>query len=132
VIPGTRTAEGDLLIDTNAPGAGRPFSGGFALNPVTGAIFVMNGTGNRFIGGHMATNAGQLCIAPGGVRAGWLNGLPVTVDGRLVTQLNEPVDPDDAFVGGIRVGPLGGVYTTDVNPPAPQGFSNGFDTGFGV
>ena len=44
MIPGARLPDGSVLIDANAPGAGRPFLGGFALDQATNAIFVLNGT----------------------------------------------------------------------------------------
>ena len=44
-------------------------------------------------------------------------GLPFNVDGGLVLQVNQPVSPGDAYVGGVRVGPLGGVYAVDTTPP---------------
>lgn len=132
MIPGTRTADGSLLINTTTPNGAQVFNGGVALDTNTGAVFVMNGTGPVYQGGLRFTNVGQLCIAPGGVIDHYVNGLPVNIDGRLVTQLNQPVSPGDAFVGGIRVGPLGGVYTSDITPPPPTGFSSGFSNGFGA
>lgn len=132
MIPGTRAADGSLQINTTTPNGAQVFAGGFALDKTTGANYVFNGNGPVFIGGHMVTDVGQLCIAPGGTIAGYVNGLPVTADGRLVTQLNQTPGANDPFVGGIRVGPLGGVYTTDATPPVPNGFSSGFDAGFGV
>lgn len=83
-----------------------------------------------FANGFMITDSGQLCIAYGGTIAQYAMGLPFTDDGRLVCQLNQPVSEGDAFVGGIRVGPLGGVYVTDVTPPVPHEFGDGFDGGF--
>ena len=43
-------------------------------------------------------------------------GLPFNAAGALVIQVNQPVSQGDAYVGGIRVGPLGGVYAVDTNP----------------
>ena len=63
--------------------------------------------------------------------AGFAMGLPFDSEGRLVIQMNQAVAPSDPYVGGVRVGPLGGVYAVDLTPP-PQidGFSSGFDGGF--
>ena len=33
--------------------------------------------------------------------------------------------------GGVRVGPLGGVYVVDTSPPLDNPWSNGFSSGFG-
>lgn len=131
MIPGSKTSEGALYITSLVPQPTSTFNGGVAVSD-TGAIHVSGLLPEVFANGLGLRNSGALCIAPGGVRAGSAMGLPFTADGRLVTQLNQPVSPSDSYVGGIRVGPLGGVYTSDVSPPPPEGFSNGFDTGFGV
>ena len=131
MLPGVRGQQGALFIDTSAPSGNYTFSGGFAVKPL-GVLYATTAVGTRFNGGHMTTDLGQLCIAPGGVTAGYVNGLPVTVDGRLVVQLNVAVLPSDPFVGGIRVGPNGGVYCLDTAPPKEYGFSNGFSNGFDV
>ena len=44
-------------------------------------------------------------------------GLPFNAAGALVIQINQPVSPGDAYVGGIRVGQLGGVYAVNITPP---------------
>lgn len=128
MIPGARTPDGAIYIWTSTPAGPQLAQGGISVRD-DGSVFVMNGTGPNSSGGHMITGAGQLCIAPGGAIDHYVNGLPVTVDGRLVTQLNQVPAPSDAWVGGIRVGPLGGVYTVDTTPPV-SGFSSGFDAGF--
>ena len=63
---------------------------------------------------------------------GYKGGYPYNANDELVVQLNQPVSPGDAWVAGIRVGPLGGVYIIDVVPPTLGGFSNGFSNGFEV
>lgn len=45
-------------------------------------------------------------------------GLPFNAAGALVLQINQPASPGDSVVGGIRVGPLGGVYAVNVTPPS--------------
>lgn len=61
----------------------------------------------------------------------WAMGLPFDSEGRLIIQMNQAVGLTDPYVGGIRVGPLGGIYAIDLTPP-PQidAFSDGFDGGF--
>jgi hypothetical protein len=75
---------------------------------------------------------GALCIdVAGSAIASYVGGLPVTASGALKCQLNQPVSPGDSYVGGIRVGPLGGIYIIDTTPPPPTAFSDGFSNGFG-
>lgn len=73
---------------------------------------------------------GVLKVGPPPI-VGYAMGLPFNADGHLVVQLNVPAFPGDAYVGGIRVGPNGGVYVVDTTPPPESfGFANGFSTGF--
>lgn len=131
MLPGARTSDGALVITTVAPQPGDFFNSGIAMTP-EGAVRVTDGAAPQvFNNGLGMMTIGALCVDPGGTIAGYQAGLPATVDGRLVVQLNQPVSPGDSFVGGIRVGPLGGVYVTDVAPPPFKGFSDGFDGGFG-
>lgn len=131
MLPGARTSpEGALLVDSVAPQPGDFFNSGIAMT-ADGAVRVTSGSAPQvFNNGFGLMNIGALCIAPGGTIAMYQAGLPFTVDGRLVVQLNNTPAPSDPYVGGIRVGPLGGVYVTDVAPPPFKGFSNGFDEGF--
>lgn len=118
MLPGARTSpEGALYITTVAPQPGDFFNSGIAMTPA-GAVRVTSGSAPQvFNNGFGMMNIGALCIAPGGVIAIYQAGLPFTADGRLVTQLNQIPASSDPFVGGVRVGPLGGVYTTDATPP---------------
>jgi hypothetical protein len=87
----------------------------------------------KFDQGKGFMNNGALCVRQSGEPiAGYVGGLPVTATGALKCQLNQPVSPGDSYVGGLRVGPLGGLYIVDATPPAPNGFSSGFDAGFGA
>jgi len=74
-------------------------------------------------------NNGDLCISSLPI-VGYVNGLPVTATGAIKAQLNQTPAPSDPYVGGIRVGPLGGVYLTDAAPTPPFSFSTGFDDGY--
>lgn len=133
MLPGARTADGSLLVTEVLADASSVFVGGVALTPA-GAVHTtkllpvqteVNGFGLR--------ETGELCVRYGFnlANAYWLGGLPFDNFGHLCCQLNQPVSPGDTFVGGVRVGPLGGVYVTDVAPPPFKGFSDGFDGGFG-
>lgn len=132
MIAGQRTSDGALYVTTIAPQPGDTFNGGIAYTP-DGILRVTDGANPQvYVNGIGVMNIGAVCIDPGGIIANYQGGLPVTADGRLVVQLNQPVSPGDAYVGGIRVGPLGGIYIVDSTPPVPNGFSNGFSNGFGV
>jgi hypothetical protein len=122
--------DGSLYVTTVAPLANDPRVGGVAVTP-DNVVRVNFNTPQQFDQGKAFTNNGALCInAAGDPTVGYVGGLPVTATGALKCQLNQPVSPGDAFVGGIRVGPLGGVYITDTAPPPPFSFSNGFDDGY--
>lgn len=132
MLPGARTADGALVITTVAPVATDPRLGGVALTP-DGVVKVNANTPQVFDQGKGFMINGALCIDVAGTAiAGYVGGLPVTATGALKCQLNQPVSPGDAFVGGVRVGPLGGVYVTETSPAPFDGFSTGFDAGFGA
>lgn len=128
---GNRTPDGALYVTTIAPQPGDTFVGGIAYT-ADGVMRVTDGSDPQtYSNGVGVMNIGAVCIDPGGTIDHFQGGLPCTADGRLVVQLNQPVSPGDAFVGGIRVGPLGGIYIVDGAPPVPNGFSSGFSQGFG-
>lgn len=132
MIPGKKLPDGSLLTSVIAPQPGDSFVGGIALSP-DGAVRITDGSDPQvYANGFGLMNIGAVCVDPGGAIDHYAMGLPFTVDGRLVVQLDQPVSPGDAYVGGVRVGPLGGVYVTET-PPAPfDGFSTGFDAGYGA
>lgn len=129
---GTRTPDGALYITESAPTAGDPANGGVSMTN-DGSVHVDGLLPPQvFANGFGFRNNGALCINKLGTAiAGYHQGLPFNSAGQLVCQLNQPVSPGDAFVGGIRVGPLGGIYIVDGTPPVPNGFSSGFSQGFG-
>ena len=129
MLAGRRSDNGSLFINDAAPPAGSPLAGGVAVNNL-GAIFVASAAPTKFVNGFGVTDTGRLCVAYGGPIDKFSMGLPFTADGRLVCQLNQATVPSDPFVGGIRVGPLGGIYTIDLTPPPLDAFSSGFDEGF--
>lgn len=129
MLAGRRSDNGSIFVNDAAPPAGSPLVGGIALNNF-GAIYIAAAVPIRFVNGFGVTNDGRLCIAYGGTIKQFLGGLPFTADGRLVCQLNVAPWPGDTYVGGIRVGPLGGVYVVDLTPPELTAFSPGYDGGF--
>lgn len=117
MLPGSRTSEGVLYVTTTAPTASDPRVGGVCLTS-DGAIKVNINDPQKFDQGKGFMNNGALCVRDAGEAiAGYVGGLPVTVAGALKCQLNQTPDPSDPYVGGIRVGPLGGIYITDATPP---------------
>jgi hypothetical protein len=131
MLSGNLTSDGALYVSTIAPQPTDVFWEGIARAP-DGATRVVAVAPDLFNNGLGMKEPGAVAVAFGGVIAGYQNGLPFTSDGRLVCQLNQPVSPGDAYVGGIRVGPLGGVYVVNAAPHAPNGFSSGFDAVFGA
>jgi hypothetical protein len=131
MLPGVRSDKGALFISTGAPVADAQMVSGILVGPL-GVLFCSTLPPQVFPNGTGARHNGLLCIAPGGVKANSMNGLPVTAEGALVVQLNVAFGIDDPYVGGIRVGPFGGIYCVDIAPPAQFGFSNGFSNGFDI
>jgi hypothetical protein len=132
MLPGRRTQSGALYISTAAPPADAQMVGGILVGP-WGVIFASTSLPPQVFPNGIGTRVnGVLCLAPGGTVANRMCGLPVTADGRLVVQLNVAVAPSDPYVGGVRVGPFGGIYCVDVAPPPEFGFSNGFSNGFDI
>lgn len=120
MLPGLRTPDGALYVTTVAPTATDVQSGGVTLT-AEGAVHVNANTPQRFDQGKGFMNNGDLCIdVAGGAVAGYVGGLPVTATGALKCQLNQTPAATDPFVGGLRVGPLGGLYVTDAATVLPS------------
>ena len=131
MIPGLKTPDGALYVTTQSPAATDVQSGGVTMT-ADGWVHVNGNTPQRFDQGKGFMNNGDLCIDQlGGAVVDYVGGLPVTATGALKCQLNQTPAASDPFVGGIRVGPLGGVYIVDTAPPANNPWSNGFSQGFG-
>ena len=129
MLPGRRADNGSLFIRESAP-TQIELVGGIAISEL-GVLYVTSTLPPQvFVNGFGVRHDGQLCVAFGGTIDYFEMGLPFTADGRLVCQLNQTMQPYEPYVGGIRVGPLGGVYAVDIAPPKQFGYSNGFSTGF--
>jgi hypothetical protein len=133
MLPGLRTPNGALFVTTAAPTADDVYSGGVRMTPA-GVIRVNGNTPQRFDQGKGFMNNGALCVDLSGISpvVGHVGGLPVTALGAIKVQFNQDPSVGDAYVGRIRVGPLGGVYVVDTTPLDPEGFSTGFSEGFGA
>jgi hypothetical protein len=92
---------------------------------------LMGGTAYFSPNSYLTDQNGTLMVGPPPI-VGYKGGYPYNADGELVVQLNQPPVPGDEFVGGIRVGPAGGIYVIDTTPPPPPdaGFSDGYSNGF--
>ena len=129
MLPGARTADGALYVTTVAPAATDVQSGGVTMT-AEGQVHVGANAPQKFDQGKGFMLNGDLCIdVAGSPIVGYVGGLPVTATGALKCQLNQPVSPGDAYVGGLRVGVLGGLYVVDTAPP-PSAWSNGFSDGY--
>jgi hypothetical protein len=117
MLLGNLTSDGSLYVTTEASAATDVQRGGVTLTK-NGAVHVNANAPQKFDQGKGFMNNGDLCIdLLGSAVVGYVGGLPVTATGALKCQLNQPVSPGDVYVGGMRVGPLGGLYITDVSPP---------------
>ena len=135
MLPGRRTPEGALFVTQGPPPAGTPLVGGIAVN-AAGVIYAngyVSGTppAHTYVAnGFLVDEFGTLQFNQAPIIA-YQMGLPFDAAGRLIAQLNQPESPGDAFVGGVRVGPLGGIYVVDLTPPPEiDAFSDGFSGGF--
>ena len=134
MLPGRRTDNGALFVIQGPPPAGTPLVGGIAVS-AAGVIY-----GNGYVSGTPPTHTyavnGYLVDEFGTLQFNqapiiqYLGGLPFDAAGRLIAQLNQPESPGDSYVGGIRVGPLGGIYVVDLTPPPLDAFDSAFDGGF--
>jgi hypothetical protein len=121
---------GALQIVSGAPQAGDSYVGGVAVSPAQ-QIRTSTSAPQRFDQGRAFRNDGSLCInTAGGAVVGYVGGLPVTSTGALKCELNPEGGAADTYVGGIRVG-ANGIHVVDATPPAQNGFSSGFSSGFG-
>jgi len=116
MLLGNLDAAGRLLTSVVAPSATDSFNGGIASAP-NGALRVITGTPPQFANSFGVSATGQLYIQAGGTIDHFTGGLPFTANGSLVVQENATPDSKDPYVGGIRVEPVGGVYTVTDTPP---------------
>ena len=122
---------GRLFVVTSGIPARGAFLAGVRLGPQGVAKYTSIDPRIRTVNG-VPMNGDAVAFAVGGTIHHYLDGLPMTVDGRLVGQLNAVTSSSDTFVEKVRVGPLGGIYLVDVNPPVFKAWSSGFSTGFGL
>lgn len=71
----------------------------------------------NYINGFKVDNDGTLQVGPPPITH-YFMGLPFNAADGLVLQLNTTPVAADVYVGGVRVGPLGGVYAVDTTPVA--------------
>jgi len=69
----------------------------------------------KYANGFKVADDGTLQVGPPPITH-YAMGLPFNVDDGLVLQVNVPPATGDVYVGGTRVGPLGGVYAVDTTP----------------
>jgi hypothetical protein len=104
-----------LDVTTDPVGATTTLKGGIAVNGV-GQVHITNVVSTKFVNGFMVSGTGALVVSTAAI-SNFLEGLPRTATGALKAQVDTVPAAKDPFVGGIRVGPLGGVYTTYTAPP---------------
>jgi len=69
----------------------------------------------KYVNGFKVDDDGTLQVGPPPITH-YAMGLPFNASEGLVLQVNVPPATGDAYVGGTRVGPLGGVYAVDTTP----------------
>ena len=117
MLSGNRTSDGALYVTTGADAPSDTNLGGLKMT-AKGAVHVNANTPQKFDQGKAFMNNGDLCVdIAGSPTAGFVGGLPVTDTGALKCQMNQAPSPGDSYVGGLRVGILGGIYITDAVPP---------------
>jgi hypothetical protein len=89
--------------------------GGIALNAL-GQVHITVTVSDNFVNGFMVSDTGALVMSTAAI-AYFLEGLPRTATGALKGQTDTVPAATDPFLGGLRIGPLGGVYTTLTAPP---------------
>ena len=107
MLPGRRDKDGRAFITTAAPGTGTTFQGGIAISPL-GQLHVVDAAPEFFTNGFGVLGTGQLCVAPGGSSASYLEGIPRSDDGRVVTHVDGAIYDTDTFLGGLRIGSIMG------------------------
>jgi len=114
MLPVSVDDEGRLDVTTDPVGATSSLLGGIARNAV-GQVHITSTVSDKFVNGLMVSDTGQLVMSTDPI-VDYLGGFPRDALGRVRGQTDTTPDPKDPFVGGIRVGPLGGVYTTLTAP----------------
>ena len=102
-------------VTTDPVGATSTLRGGIACNGL-GQVHITNVVSDNFVNGFMVSDTGALVVSSAATVT-YQEGLPRTATGALKAQTDTVPAATDPFVGGIRVGPLGGVYTTLTAPP---------------
>lgn len=115
MLPGKRDAQGRLHVTVAAPGATSTLRGGIACS-ATEQVHITTTVSTKFVNGFMVSDTGQLVVGTGAI-ANYLEGIPRQADGAVRHQLNQTPAATDPYLGGLRIGPAGGVYTTDATPP---------------
>jgi hypothetical protein len=118
MLPGRTDAQGRLFVTTAAIAANATYQEGIPISPL-GQVYVDINTPQKFVNGIGVTNAGKMCINNVGPSVNWQAGIPLVDGGAIFCQLNQTPNANDPYVGGVRIGPNGGVYIIDSTPAAP-------------
>ena len=109
------STEGVVRAEISAPNSSSHFNAGLAFS-AAGKLHItaVQTPDDSYIGGHRISPTGQLVVGDGviGQRPYLGNsGLPCgKLDGATIRQDNQTPVPDEPYVNGVRVGPLGGVF----------------------
>ena len=109
------------------------YNGGIAYNALGQMVTVVfTAADDVWNGGWRLSAKGAVVIAAQSGQPVYNGGLPFNpANGAMAAQLDVTPLASDPYVGGIRVGTLGGVYFTSASPPSNlRSFSAGFSPGF--
>jgi hypothetical protein len=116
MLPGRRDAEGRLYVTSVAPLPTSTLQGGIAVSAL-GQVHYFTGLPTKVVNGYPVDDAGMLCVVLGGTIAEYLSAIPRGANGVVVAQVDvAPAATDPYVAGGLRVGPLGGLYLTSAVP----------------
>jgi len=116
MLPGKRDAQGRLHVTSAPPGATSTLKGGIAVSPL-GQVHYFTGFPTKVVNGYPVDDAGMLCVVLGGVIKDYLSAIPRGANGVIIAQADvAPAATDPYVAGGLRIGPLGGLYLTSAVP----------------
>jgi hypothetical protein len=117
-----KARDGAVFVEVDGTPVSWNAGWGYAAN---GRLCVTDteGANDAWIGGIRLDPQGRV-VCGNGIAAArpyvYVRGLPTDKrNGKLIRQIDQTPAATDPFVVGIRVGPNGGVYMNDVEPPVP-------------
>jgi len=114
MLPGRRDGLGRAYAIGGPPAANATFQGGIAISPL-GQLYTTVAAPSSFSNGFGVSPRGELCVGSTAI-VNYLEGIPRLANGAVRTQLDVVPAATDPFLGGLRIGPVGGVYLSSAVP----------------